>query len=157
MTRVLLKRPFAFWLPAFGFLFFLWMWVDSCYNTTSLHLNFATRDSKILFPFRSFASRLEVGLEHTAGTLLAPGLLEPDFGRYKLHDHSYWWFPLPETAYHRDGGPGSGHVRRSLFIHPRLPHPLVGRRPLDRIPQATTTPASHLRLLHPVTAPFRRG
>ena len=122
--RSILKRPFAFWLPAFGLLFLLWAWVDSCYHTAVIALDYTATNSRTSLSIDHAPAALRLNRERVSGIAIARHPPEPSFRRDRLPDHySYWWFPLPSTSYFREAHPNPRlpgviyeRVRRSFNI-----------------------------------------
>jgi hypothetical protein len=97
--RSLLRRPFGFWLPAFGLAFLLWAWADSCYHTSRMEVwGPRTRDGGWGLTLVHNNAALSVIYQRVSGVTRGSGPSPAGFGtgRFELGpDSSAWWFPLP--------------------------------------------------------------
>jgi hypothetical protein len=111
--RSLLRRPFAFWLPAFVSGSLLWAWVDSCYHVSSIRVEFP-------------GSALELGhswsnlsFTYYESGMRGGGPRRISTGREELPpDQMHWWFPLPAWQLKKGGGFGA-RMRDYYMV---LPH-----------------------------------
>ena len=125
------KRPFAFWLPAFGLLFLLWSWVDSCHHVTTGYVGYGTgdpfaggsiilRESRLAFNLDRTSGARPVGRPHRASPYHA-GTTRWEIGR----NSDTWWFPLPEISSRHESGPSSsipGRIYESSSHTLSIPH-----------------------------------
>lgn len=111
----LLKRPFAFWLPAFILAFLLWAWGLSCYQSFRLtHWSQHDEHSRLI-QLDFGASRLATTFaQSSADKIRRPSTSDTRFNREDYPpDHFHWWFPLPGIEHRDDSIPGiqSYHYR----------------------------------------------
>ncbi|MCW1916998.1 hypothetical protein OJ996_25640 [Luteolibacter sp. GHJ8] len=118
----MLRRPFAFWLPAFVLLFLCWAWADSRRNSSAVSLGFMRGQEIECVIITAEDSSLVLGASQTHG--LRPPKNRPVFAGSHRHDlppkSSTPWFPRPKTEILKEGiGTSSGPIRtiyRNLHI-----------------------------------------
>jgi hypothetical protein len=127
----LLKRPFAFWLPAFGLLFLLWSWADSCYHTTTVYLGYTGADSFVSCSMRARSSALVFNSATASGSFAVgrprkASPLHAATNRYEVPiDSSSWWFPLPDITRKHETAPSRsipGRTYQYTELSVSIPH-----------------------------------
>jgi hypothetical protein len=97
--RPIFKRPFAFWLPAFGLLFLLWSWADSRHYHSSAAISFSKGLEISSLLISSEKSCLTLQSAHISGMRSPKGRpVSAGSNRYKLRPGpDRPWFPMPKT------------------------------------------------------------
>jgi hypothetical protein len=113
----MLRRPFAFWLPAFGLLFLLWSWADSRHYNSTAALSFLNAQEITSFIISAEDSCLILQSGHVSG-LRPPkkGPVLPGWHRYKLSPGRFvLLFPMPKTETKKEGiGTSGGPIHSEL-------------------------------------------
>ena len=115
--KPVLKRPFAFWLPAFILLFLLYAWVDSCSHSTRGTLWHQIPRQGTGLESTLSDSRFTFGVSRFSGlNPMSPGI-ETWFDRNGLPAyHASWWFPLPAIQHEDRSNPAVGyHIYRVIL------------------------------------------
>lgn len=119
----MLRRPFAFWLPAFILLFLCWAWADSRRNCSVVSCGFMRGDDITAILITAEDSCLILGVSQTHG--LRPPKHRPVFAgshRYELPPKSDTpWFPRPKTETQREGIQANGSAIRTIYRNLHLP------------------------------------
>ncbi|MCW1916996.1 hypothetical protein OJ996_25630 [Luteolibacter sp. GHJ8] len=120
----MLRRPFAFWLPAFVLLFLCWAWADSRRNSSAISCSYMRRDDDIkTIIITAEESSLVLGASQTQG-LRIPKHHPVSVGRrrYELPPKSFTpWFPLPKTMTQGEGIGTSGGPISSIYQTLHIP------------------------------------
>jgi hypothetical protein len=114
----MLRRPFAFWLPAFILAFLLWAWGLSCYQSFRLTHWSQEEERSRLIQLDFGASQLAATVaKSSADKIRRPSNSDTRFVREEFPPtHSHWWFPLPGIEHRDESIPGiQSHLYRILI------------------------------------------